>query len=383
LRRPLESFFAKSTHSPEIFEEITLAAIKHFGGNFVLQTLKPSLLGLVEEDFVLQALTSTVLGLPEEDSKKLRQLILNLLSPGPPFHPTAKKDFENYMTKALDKKEFKPGRVLDILAENTDFTNEEKISTIKLLIFAGLDTTTRFIHFFVPTLEVHSSYKEEIVKEWAEFSKGKHITDENFLIVFKDFVESSKWLEACYLEALRHFPAIPDIKRIAKKNLQIGYLKIAIGDEIHLNLLGYQRDEKAWGSEASCFMPEKFLGKAVSGLLNFSIGRQGCIGRNVAKTEAKIYAALFALFSQKKPRTAEKLKVEEACKEELKKILSMSSIPFVEIFGLTSVLEVFGLKSIWPSYFNEFELESDCIPIKLLQSSESKKRSKQPEKSEI
>lgn len=226
-----------------------------------------------------------------------------------------------------DLKDYQPEKIIDLLKSDAPsmrkLSEEEKISAAKTLFIAGVHTTTRFLEFFMN--EMFAGETASILnKEWDAFLENYNIQitneekvigeyEDKFINTFVLFVSGgeidgqsypgSKWLEYCYLEALRLYPIVPDIKRIANEDISLETLQISKGDEIHLNILGYQKDPGIWGENPDEFRPERFERnpKLKSKLLAFSTGRQHCLGKDLVKMESKLLMGMVGILFQWKP----------------------------------------------------------------------------------
>lgn len=207
----------------------------------------------------------------------------------------------------LEKKFFDDGLVA-LVAQTDQLSEEEKISEIILIIEAGIDTTTSLIRHLCDYI-IRTGYAEKIFDEWNTFLDGREITVETeaFPSALNEFIASNDFLQTCYLESLRLFPTIPNLKRIAKKDFTLGTFQIHAGDELHLNIAAAQRDPQTWGENSHQFDPSHFEAiireKRHHNLLAFGLGSQSCLGKYLAEKEVKTFAALmFILYTPTRAR---------------------------------------------------------------------------------
>lgn len=297
LRGVVERYFTKhQATSRDHFKKIMIAGIKSLHMLFNRQGDDPIL------HYVYQVVAKTTLGLLHRDLAEL----FKLLPEANKRNPQVKLQLEHFFRCIYNEKRFKADKALEGLSKSPTLSLDEKISTAILLITAGTHTTTNSIKCFLNYLELNPHYREEIRQEWSKFIAGRTVTDpETFFEAFYHFISQSVWLEACCQETLRLFPVASIISRVAKKSIKLNDVWINEGDEIHLNILAYQRQKEIWGDDAAVYRPERWLDGKKAPLLNFSSGNQKCLGVHLAKYEALIFAGLFCIvLNETGPRSA-------------------------------------------------------------------------------
>jgi cytochrome P450 len=196
--------------------------------------------------------------------------------------------------------------------------DKEQLDTLLLLLQAATTTTRSSLFFLMQMITDHPKYKEIILEELREtmsLELGEKTpstildlinTDSEYLL--HNYIKrDDTMLHYCYLETLRLFPAIPVIRRTAKKDFNFGETKVFNGDLIELNVMASQRDTKIWGEDANEFKPERFMQDPEKHKLlnNFSRGNTPCLGKHLAEKEIKVMGLLFcdqvALGSSEKP----------------------------------------------------------------------------------
>jgi cytochrome P450 len=103
-------------------------------------------------------------------------------------------------------------------------------------------------------------------------------------------------------QALRLFPTLSRLMRLAESETELGGFKIPAGAVLRLSILGMQRSTAVWGDDAMEFKPERFMdekflatwavggrnipGGREYGFLPFGAGQRSCMGKRLALVEA-------------------------------------------------------------------------------------------------
>jgi cytochrome P450 len=230
--------------------------------------------------------------------------------------------------------------------EGRQLSNAEAIDTLHMLGLAGTETTKGFLGFFRDAVVSESTHRRALMNEWRQFlleklpghereiselvdgypsSKselgefykrerlkqllGPDPTD-NYGVLFNgrpvlEFVQGSPYLEACYQEAVRLYPTFSMVSRTVSQDCQVRLgqdkepLRFKAGDEIHVSIITAQRDGRKVPNAGS-FMPERHLDQTPDSL-TFSAGQGICLGRHLAKLEAKIFIFLHLMLSAGPP----------------------------------------------------------------------------------
>lgn len=282
LRGCCEKFFSpKNLYSRAVFDPIVLAALDRINKGYSKNNLTV-VAGVPYA--VMRMILGTTDDLNNYDSERAIGGDAECL-----------RRLENGIGDIFRYKRYIPGSLLEALAQDETLTQEEKERTCILLMSAGMRTTTTLTKCVVDTLMRSPELRKELRKSWdASYPSITDNDPEAFCKALHAFVEGSELLERYYKEATRLFPSIPIIKRVAKKNLQVGTLVIRAGDEIHLNVMGYQRNPTYW-PDPTHFNPGRFK-TSKNPLFTFSVGHERCLGMHLAKMEIKIVVALTAIF---------------------------------------------------------------------------------------
>jgi hypothetical protein len=286
LRRPLEHIFsAHSSRSYELFEKIWETARVCYSKS---RKEKTDVFNSIPY-FVSSILFKTLLGL--EPSKEANDILILINNQNEIPVTELKRNLSECFCRIFENQLFKPDCVLDILHKDKTLSEEEKISTAIMLIFAATHSSVNFLQLYMSALKNRPNLIYKMNQEWHSMANLETL---DMPTAMHEFVTHSKWMEACYAEVSRLYPIFAGISRIAKKDMQIGDLHVAAGDEVHFNVLGSQRTEE-WGEDPTAFRPERFIENPLDAakLLTFGAGRQQCLGKFFAKTEIKTFALFF------------------------------------------------------------------------------------------
>ncbi|MBM3201442.1 MAG: cytochrome P450 [Chlamydiae bacterium] len=274
---------------------------------------------------------------PHDQHQRLRRPFEGILQPHYLNKSLIRKDL---IYKTLIRSDFSLPKYFDeklntILPE-CDLTLPEAASSIKTLLAASDHTTYHTLSFIDSLLKEHPDWLNEIYEEWVErfndlseeersiLNPCMTSLDSGQVTLFKDLHEPisadsidsfcekialfafgnaenspSKKLFAVVNEALRLYPVVPAITRVAKENLKIGDSQIQRGDLVVLNIMAYQRRSDLW-ENSTTFDPNRWLnGEKQRPLLNFSYGENNCIGQHLAKNYLMIRTLVGVLKAKK------------------------------------------------------------------------------------
>lgn len=162
------------------------------------------------------------------------------------------------------------------------------------LLFAGSDTTGRNSTWAIMMLAQHPEYAERVVAEaqaaLAEFGPS-----------FEAF-EHLPLTRAITLEALRLYPPVWNLPRVAISDIPVGQWIIPAGAVVLVPVWVVQRDPR-WWAEADRFLPERWLnaagevdeeapGQPAAAWLPFGLGNRHCIAKRLAPIEVTLIVAM-------------------------------------------------------------------------------------------
>lgn len=156
-------------------------------------------------------------------------------------------------------------------------------SFIKIMFFAGQDTTSTLIEFLVLMLGQNdgAEWQELLYKNWQ--LSGKSLSQ---------FALESDELNNIVTEGLRLHPPSFEQTRYVKRDLIVDDIYvIPAGSQLHLSHLFAQRDFRRWTSDAFVFNPKRHeAAQGSSSLLYpFSSGPTTCLGKKFAIQLVKIF----------------------------------------------------------------------------------------------
>ena len=214
----------------------------------------------------------------EEDIEDITASVNTLLS------KISNRDSDEYQRAAqvLDES---AKRVIEKL-KTTDLNRIEQaelLTFVKLMFFAGQDTTSAFLEYMIYILgnsKKAKKFQEKIYMEWKESQRE--------LI---DFAKESTTLDAVFKEGIRlHPPSFEQTRETVQALVLDRKMFIPPRTQIHLNHLYSQRDRRRWGIKSQDFVPSRFLqGEKQSPYYPFSLGPTICLGKQFSLALSKIF----------------------------------------------------------------------------------------------
>lgn len=175
-----------------------------------------------------------------------------------------------------------------------DIPSDQRLTFIKLMFFAGQDTTTALIEYLLLTLGHEKKWQDELYTQWLSSKQS-----------LSDFAESNSLLDLIIKESIRLHPPSFEQTRTVLQDIELdnGYL-IKAGSELHLMHYYSQREVRRWGQDASEFNPLRYENPRSSHVsFPFSSGPTACLGRQFAVTFVKIILMTFISKYQWKSQT--------------------------------------------------------------------------------
>ncbi|XP_046448962.1 cytochrome P450 4c3-like isoform X2 [Daphnia pulex] len=174
--------------------------------------------------------------------------------------------------------------------EGADLNDNGIREEIDLITFAGYDTTSAAMVWFLYLIAKHPEHQKLILDELDVVFCG----DVERPCTTQDIAEL-KYLECCIKEALRMYPSIPFVMRNLTEDVEIdghtlpaGVTVAMVFYAIHHNPLIYP-DPEVFRPER--FFPENSVGRHPYAFIPFSAGPRNCIGQKYAMLELKVVFA--------------------------------------------------------------------------------------------
>jgi cytochrome P450 len=167
---------------------------------------------------------------------------------------------------------------------------EEMVDHFVTLISAGHDTTAFFSSYLSLLLAQHPAIQDKVYAEMAEVLGDKPI-------VSSEDCAKLTFFHKCMQETLRLYSIIPNITRVAEKDVYIKEANITIPKNITILIPMFliNRDPELWENPSS-FNPHRFDDKttadftsAKNGFFPFGYGSRTCIGNTMAQLESTIF----------------------------------------------------------------------------------------------
>jgi len=196
-------------------------------------------------------------------------------------------------------------------------SDDELISQMGTLIFAGHDTTSVALSRILHVLSLHPETQEKLRLELMDARVERRD------ISYDDLMKLP-YLDAVCKETLRLYAPVTQLHRVPRKNSVIPLSRPVLGkdgqmiDRIHIQAgtmvvvgaAAVNRDPAIWGPDADQWIPERwlhplpetvidaYLPGVYSHMMTFMGGGRSCIGFKFAETEIK--AVLYVLLSRMK-----------------------------------------------------------------------------------
>ena len=171
--------------------------------------------------------------------------------------------------------------LIDTLPEADPHTVDH-FGEICTLLFAGFDTTASAITWAMFLLSNDPSLQARLRRQVAGFADSPNIKSDDVLALTD--------LSAFLLEALRIFPPIPVLSRIAKKDDEIGGFRVKANSRVLISIIGIQHDPGIFANPFTVQIDRHPRGdlarEAAQSFLPFGDGKRICPGAKIANLEA-------------------------------------------------------------------------------------------------
>ncbi|XP_024873026.1 cytochrome P450 4C1-like [Temnothorax curvispinosus] len=168
----------------------------------------------------------------------------------------------------------------------TDLDIREEVDTF---MFEGHDTTAIGLSFLLALLAEHKDIQDRVRSEVDTVIQE---SGEKFTI---KSLQNLPYLDRCIKEALRLYPSVFFISRVAAEDVKLQSYLVPAGTILHLNIHGVHRDPNFWPNpevfDPDRFLPEKIKNRHPYSYIPFSAGPRNCIGQRYALLEMKAMVA--------------------------------------------------------------------------------------------
>ena len=156
------------------------------------------------------------------------------------------------------------------------------VDDLMTLLFAGFETTAATISWLLYELALHSDIQLALRNEVQQRMADDPV---------RYFAADDTLLAMCVFEALRLHPSLPAVIRQARKEFELGGIRIHPRDYLVLSV--EEMHKHYFGAGGDVFQPERFRTKAqYPKMATFGGGTETCPGRAIAVQEARIVCAL-------------------------------------------------------------------------------------------
>ncbi|KAL1712903.1 cytochrome P450 [Schizophyllum commune] len=153
--------------------------------------------------------------------------------------------------------------------QNTDdpLPKDEVLAQMSTIVFAAMDTTSSALVRILHLLSTHTDVQDRIR---AEIRAAKQ---ECGNVLTYDQLEALPYLDAVCRETLRLYPPVPQLMRMARKDVVLPFSKPVIGEDdrelsdvflpagtmVMIAIMNANRNKEIWGEDAGEWKPERWL----------------------------------------------------------------------------------------------------------------------------
>ena len=220
-----------------------------------------------------------------------------VISPSARMIKRSRADLDRIIYRLIDAR--RPGeshedllqRLVDAVDEDgTTLTRKEVRDQLVTLYLAGHETTSNALTWTFHLLAEHPEAEARLHAELDEVLDGRLPT--------ADDLPRLRWTEQCFTEAMRLYPPVYVLSRMAREDVEIGEWHLPAGSEVVIWVWHVHRDPRFW-DEPWAFRPERFSPEASEGrprlaYLPFGAGPRACIGKVFAQWEGTLALATIA-----------------------------------------------------------------------------------------
>ncbi len=167
---------------------------------------------------------------------------------------------------------------------------EQVLDELMTFVAAGHETTAHGLAWMYCLLSQNPQAREQMEAEVDDVLGGRVPTYED--------AERLPWTTACFQEAMRIFPPVWHVQRVALQDDVVCGYRLPAGTLVFVSIWSTHRDEKVWPNPLG-YDPRRWLGDAPKERpkfadLPFGGGRRICVGQGFAMLNATLLAAMIA-----------------------------------------------------------------------------------------
>lgn len=177
-----------------------------------------------------------------------------------------------------------------ILEQEGMLNTENVMDQMRVIIFAGIDTTSITIFGTLLMLAINQKHQELVIEELQSIFESADCD------VTQSHLAAMHYMDRVIKETMRLLPPGPFIGRKPSADIVLRRGTIPKGAMVMINILQLHRNPKIWGKNVYEFDPDRFLPENVAkrpafSYIPFSGGNRNCIGMKYAMISAKITLA--------------------------------------------------------------------------------------------
>ncbi|XP_055316405.1 probable cytochrome P450 313a4 [Sitodiplosis mosellana] len=177
-----------------------------------------------------------------------------------------------------------------ILEQSGVFTHENVLDQMRVIILAGIDTSSITIFSALLMLAINQKHQDAVLEEL------RSVIETADCDVTPTHLTSMPYLDRVLKESMRLLSPVPFIGRKPSTDIKLSKGCIPQGSMVVINIMHLHRNPKIWGENVLEFNPDRFLPENVAkrppfSYIPFSAGSRNCIGMKYAMMSAKITLA--------------------------------------------------------------------------------------------
>ncbi|CAG9831114.1 unnamed protein product [Diabrotica balteata] len=177
---------------------------------------------------------------------------------------------------------------LDLIYNNSNFSEREIIDEVKTFLIAGTDTTASTLTFVFTMLGLFQNVQQKVLEEIIDILGPERRP-------FPADLPQMKYMEMVIKETLRLFPVAPIISRILTEDIDGGDMVFPSRSSVTISSLFIHRNPEYWPDplkfDPDRFLPENIAKRHPCTYIPFSYGPRNCIGGKFSMINMKTILA--------------------------------------------------------------------------------------------